>query len=250
MLIRYGSDYHLEFGPLAKDPEPADVLILAGDIDVKARMGWINEQGKRFGAVIYVPGNHEYYRGSLDTTFRKMKEAAAPNVHVLNNSSVEINGQWFHGSTMWTDVNKYDPLIAMQVGQSLNDFHVIRYGGAAGYERPFNIHLWQRLNRAAVEWLANEIKPGSVVITHHAPHKKTDVERYGANNPVNHLYGSDMTRIIDELKPAVWHHGHLHESFDFMVADTRILANPRGYVGHGKSGGENPDFNVDASYEI
>jgi Icc-related predicted phosphoesterase len=244
------SDLHLEFGKMEVDPEPADVLILAGDITTNANMHWINEQAKKFEAVIFVPGNHEYYRGSLDATLVKMRDRAAPNVHVLNNEVVEVKGQRFVGSTMWTNVNNYDPNIALRVMNSLNDFQYIRFGGADGYANKFSIFLWQELNRTAISFLRINVRPGDVVITHHAPHKKTDIERYGVNNPINHLYGSDLTELIYLTQPVVWHHGHLHESFDFNVENTKILANPRGYANHNKYEGGNPDFNPQASYII
>jgi len=31
---------------------------------------------------------------------------------------------------------------------------------------------------------------------------------------------------------ALWIHGHTHDSFDYLVRDTRVVCNPRGYVKH------------------
>lgn len=88
MRIRLYSDLHLEFGPF--DPpssEDVDVVILAGDIDVKGRG---IPFAKRFPCpVVYVPGNHEYYGCAIPRLTEKLKEAAkSSNVHVLEGDSV------------------------------------------------------------------------------------------------------------------------------------------------------------------
>ena len=42
MKINYVSDLHLEFGPMEIEPDVGDVLVLAGDIDIKGQVDWIN----------------------------------------------------------------------------------------------------------------------------------------------------------------------------------------------------------------
>jgi len=37
---------------------------------------------------------------------------------------------------------------------------------------------------------------------------------------------------MDHPQIKLWIHGHTHESFDYMVGDTRIVCNPRGYIGY------------------
>jgi len=80
------SDLHNEFSQFEPALSDADVVILAGDIDNKARgVRWANEAFT--GIVIYVCGNHEFYGGHIDHTLRKMRDAARPHVHVLDNQS-------------------------------------------------------------------------------------------------------------------------------------------------------------------
>ncbi|POA17310.1 hypothetical protein C1886_22515 [Pseudomonas sp. FW300-N1A1] len=59
MKIKIYSDLHLEFARFEPAPTDADLVILAGDIDIKSRgVKWANEV---FGCpVIYVCGNHEF----------------------------------------------------------------------------------------------------------------------------------------------------------------------------------------------
>ena len=38
--------------------------------------------------------------------------------------------------------------------------------------------------------------------------------------------------IMDRPNIKLWTHGHTHEEFDYMVGDTRVVCNPRGYIGY------------------
>ena len=46
--------------------------------------------------------------------------------------------------------------------------------------------------------------------------------------------------IIIEYKPLAWIHGHVHNSFYYMLAGTHVVCNPGGYSG------ENPKYNPHA----
>ncbi|MBD1431569.1 metallophosphoesterase [Sphingobacterium sp. DN00404] len=61
-----------------------DVLVLAGDIDIGTKgITWLNSLGLQI-PVIYILGNHEYYKGSYPRTLHKIKEYAKnSNIHVL-----------------------------------------------------------------------------------------------------------------------------------------------------------------------
>lgn len=87
MRIRIYSDLHNEFTRIAPFVPPATdavVVFLAGDIDVQARgVKWASETFNQ--PVLYCAGKHEFYKGHLDHTLRKMREAATPHVHVLEN---------------------------------------------------------------------------------------------------------------------------------------------------------------------
>lgn len=47
----------------------------------------------------------------------------------------------------------------------------------------------------------------------------------------------------------LWIHGHMHGSFDYVVAECRVVCNPRGYVPKGQSA-ENPAFNARLIIEV
>ena len=91
------SDLHNEFQPFQPVPTDADVVILAGDIDVKARSGqWA---ASAFGSlpVVMVAGNHDLWGSSIPRGYEKMKEAVrGSNVHFLT----EQLAQPFPGKTV------------------------------------------------------------------------------------------------------------------------------------------------------
>jgi len=253
MKINYMSDLHTEFDrPLlvggdgeliVKNEVGADVLVLAGDIVVKNKVEWIENTAKYYKDVVYIMGNHEYYRGRYPETYLDTQARfKGTNVHVLERGSVNIGGVMFHGATLWTDGN-HNPITIMRIDRELNDFRLIRASG--GVDR-FTANYSTILHRQAVDWLRETVKPGDVVLTHHAPSYQSLHPRYAGDSELNAAYMSNLESLIDEILPQVWFHGHVHTSFDYMVGDTRVLCNPRGYHRYE----ENPKFNVNAVYEV
>src|SRR3546814_1788053 len=47
---------------------------------------------------------------------------------------------------------------------------------------------------------------------------------------LNGAFVSDLTALLDETRPVLAIHGHVHDSFDYTVGATRIVVNPRGYA--------------------
>lgn len=127
MKLQIYSDLHLEFARFEPTSTEANVVILAGDIDIKTRgVKWANEKFQT--PVIYVCGNHEYYRGHIEHTLRKMKDAASPHVHVLENEALILNQTRFLVTTGWTDYSSTGDIAAAKsiAWEWMNDFTVIR----------------------------------------------------------------------------------------------------------------------------
>jgi hypothetical protein len=84
MKIQVLSDLHLEFAPLEIPDVGADVVVLAGDIDIGlkgVRFAIDKLAGRR---VIYVAGNHEYYGKAIPHLTDKLRhESAGSTVHFL-----------------------------------------------------------------------------------------------------------------------------------------------------------------------
>ncbi|AZE47219.1 Ser/Thr protein phosphatase family protein [Pseudomonas chlororaphis] len=230
MRIYLLSDLHLEFQDFSPATHDADVVVLAGDIDLLTRgVEWAN---KNFRCpVIYVAGNHEFYKGHLNRTLEKMREKALPHVHVLDNDEVVIDGVRFLGTTGWTDFSSTDNVTtALHTAQiSMNDYKQIRMG--ANYRRIKPIDLQQK-SQFAKQWLLSNLSTKyqgkTVVVTHHAPLPECAP---GIKYELGHLaaaYVNDWQEFAG-CNIDIWLHGHTHVGYDKTIEGIRYASNPRGY---------------------
>lgn len=241
MKLRVFSDLHIEFSPLDLSSTEADVVILAGDIHTKSRgVHWANE---RFQCpVIYVCGNHEFYGGHIDHTLRKMKEAAAPHVHVLENEVLILNQTRFLVTTAWTDYSSTGDVAAAKriAWEWMNDFTVIRTDESYRRLRPDDLIAE---SKAAYAWLTQELnKPfdgKTIVVTHHAP----ALDFVGDDLPahLNAAYANNWPELIAQAD--LWVYGHTHIAADFLKHGCRVVSNPRGYPN--QQTGFDPDFLIE-----
>ncbi len=76
MRLQILSDLHLEFGDRQRPRPLADVVVLAGDIHQgKAGLTWAKRNFPNT-PVIYVLGNHEFYRHSIPDLTKIVKREA------------------------------------------------------------------------------------------------------------------------------------------------------------------------------
>jgi Icc-related predicted phosphoesterase len=233
MKIQIISDLHQEFGCSILNFENADVIIFAGDVNIGVKgIEWLKSEIPD-KPVIYVLGNHEYYKGTYPKTLNKIIEAAKDtNIHVLENKCVTIDGVNFHGATLWTDFSLYgNPRYFGSMCQSImNDYKKIRRDPSYSKLRTidtFNIHqksmIW--LEKSLIE-TKGEV---NIVVTHHAPSIKSIPEKY-IKDPVSSAYASNLEGFIEEHKPKYWIHGHIHEPKRYMIDSTEVICNPHGYI--------------------
>jgi hypothetical protein len=118
-------DLHVEFGNFAPPVVGADVVVLAGDVLIKDRgLQWIFDQKFEI-PVLYVLGNHEFYREKFPGLIDKLKmDAEGTNVRILENDSVEIGKYRFFGCTLWSDMELLDDEHASSIGaaDTMNDY--------------------------------------------------------------------------------------------------------------------------------
>jgi predicted phosphodiesterase len=235
MKIRILSDLHLEFQQWSPPGAEADVVVLAGDIDVGIQgVEWARRSFPS-SPVVYVPGNHEFYGSHMQDLMEELfVQGRRFEVDILDGSDLLIGGVRFLGATLWTDFalqgtgrGSIDRAMA-DAHYGMNDFRLIRYGEGRMF-RPADaraIHL------AQVRWLraklAERFVGSTVVVTHHLPHRQSIHPKYEGSD-LNPSFASDLG---DLMGPSVslWIHGHTHESFDYVMSGTRVVCNPRGYV--------------------
>jgi len=229
MKLLIYSDLHNEFSLFDPPATDAEAVILAGDISTKQKgVRWANET---FNCpCIYVAGNHEFYDGHLDRTMEKMKAAAAPHVHVLENEALVLGNTRFLGTTSWTDFTSTgDPAQARRLArESMNDYRYIRTEERYRLIRPDDIVL---RNRTARDWLEEQLNTHfdgqTVVITHHAP-----MAALSGLNAYGHLmaaYANEWRGLV--MQADLWVFGHTHMAVDTHVGRTRGVSNARGYPG-------------------
>ena len=134
MKIALASDVHLEFGHLElNNVDNADVLVLSGDICVASKFGpnydrFFQDASKLFKNVVYIMGNHEHYDGDFAKSESILRAALErySNVHFLEKEIVKIDDVTFIGGTLWTDMNKEDPLTMYHVQRRMNDFRIVQ----------------------------------------------------------------------------------------------------------------------------
>lgn len=239
MKLSLFSDLHFEFHADkgesfidSMDLSKTDILILAGDITTHDN---IFDTLKLFSTknipVLYILGNHEFYNSSFEKVYKTIKSIKLPNIHILNNDIIEINGTRFLGTTMWFRDDAYNSLYK----KGMNDFHIIN-----NFER--NVYVE---NNKALEFLYNNVKEGDVVITHHLPSEKC-IHPLFKKSSLNNFFVCDVEGLIIGREPKLWCFGHTHYSFDMNIGATRVISNPFGYVGHEL----NSSFNDELVIEI
>ena len=236
MKLHIASDLHLDqlepHFPAHRviDPAPeSDILILAGDIH---QAGGAIAAFADFGKpVIYVPGNHEYYGAQFWEARAAMHAAAeGSNVLLLDDGEVVVDGVRFLGSTMWTDY-KLMPGVSQAAAMREADRHLGDKKITMVSDVPFSARNALAKHKASRKWLAERLaKPFSgktVVITHHGCSARSTSERF-VGNELNGAFMSDLEQLV--VQADLWIHGHIHDSMDYDLDGTRVVANPRGYA--------------------
>ncbi len=233
---------------------------------------FFQECAAAFPHVLYVAGNHEHYHGDFKFTLSELKKKFAylKNVHVLDKEVFKLGDYTFVGSTIWTNMNNEDPLTLFHMKDYMNDFRIIKnsnrqvYKNVPIYEydengkvkldenyRQIQIGMKKKEepsrftpedaveeNKKCFEFIkftVSEAKDGEkvIVVGHHTPSQQSCHPRYAHDTIMNGGYHNNYEEyIVDHPQIVLWTHGHTHERYDYNIGSTRIICNPRGYVGH------------------
>jgi predicted phosphodiesterase len=239
MRLHVLSDLHLEFGPVEFPATDTDAVVLAGDIHLGSDgCSWMR---RRFAdrPVIYVLGNHEFYRHSLpELTATLKQEADGSNIHVLENCSCEVRGYTFLGCTLWTDFRlTTNPQVAMRAAeQIMSDYSLIQ---VRSEDRVLRAADTTRLHTESVAWLKGELAKHApkrcIIVTHHAP-SALSIPPFHAGSSLNAAFASDLEELVESSRVPLWIHGHTHYNVDYKIGATRVFTNQRGYPGEVAAG--------------
>jgi predicted phosphodiesterase len=227
MKLQIMSDLHLEMhadrgAEFIRDLDPTgvDVLVLAGDVtmarDYEDLENVFKPLARKYRHIIYVPGNHEYYRSSPKQVTHNLAKLAKEisEVAIPENDAVLVAGQRFVGGTMWF---RPDPMGELNK-RFMNDFSLIKDFEPWVYDQ----------NIAFEKALATKVEPGDIVLTHHLPAHESIAPKF-ARAALNAFFLCDMTSYLHDLQPKLWIHGHTHNGCDYMIDRTRVVSNPLGY---------------------
>jgi Icc-related predicted phosphoesterase len=273
MKIAYGSDLHLEFHDLEFTNQEADILVLAGDImiaqflhdhtpeSIQKTLDQNNELGERqleavkyraflkrvsdrFPHTIMIAGNHEFYHGRWYQSIETLKEEVGQfdNIYFLEDQIKTINDVLFIGSTLWTDMNKNDWHTKYQVKTGMSDFRLIK-NDKEKYRSitPDDVILRHAKSLEFIKTTAANATKPIVVVTHHLPSDLSIDNQYKDQYLMNGAYRSNLENFILENTIKLWICGHTHHKHSYMLGETKVVCNPRGYFGHDPQA-ENYDF--------
>jgi predicted phosphodiesterase len=241
MKIHILSDLHTEFSNYELQVRDADIIVLAGDISTGTRgLAWAREQlSKTKAQILYVAGNHEFYRTEMDNLTQTLRDLASKEdrIHFMENDAVIIDGVRFLGCTLWMNFLLFGAdkrIDCKREAYQLNDFRLIKKasnthsgGGFVNKFKPQDaVDLFQQSTRWLTEQLDTPHNGPNVVITHHLPSFDSVAPQY-ASDLLSACFASRLDHFFGRMD--LWIHGHTHTSFDYMKDGTRVVCNPRGY---------------------
>lgn len=223
------SDLHFDFCEdegdtiVAEIPNNIDLLCVAGDVGecrfYDEAVRFYGKLSKNFERVVFVLGNHEYLHKTPEETECIIQAVTAEydNLTWLDRGSIPLTGdKRLHGATLWYpdhEDNRY-------YSDNMIDF---------GSIKSFVPWVYYRHNET-VQYLRNNVNPGDIIMTHHAPHRGSIAPRFETSS-LNRFFVSDQSEIIYKNEPGYWFHGHMHMPFDYVVDKTNVICSPFGYPG-------------------
>jgi UDP-2,3-diacylglucosamine pyrophosphatase LpxH len=255
ITIQIASDLHLEVNETSDKvnipnfivKENANVLILAGDIGslykTKQLSNFLWMVSKMYKLVIYVPGNHEYYKIKdypelhYHRLINKLRHFSdnIQNLRILNRNRIFINEYCFAGCTLWSDTDMIIPEYIVKI-KNINEIYRNLYKNDLKFVKN-SIELCQKKNKKLI------------MITHHCPTYKclgTSSDTVGSigsssegerdnthtsnyREKYSSLYASKLDSLLSKNLVEMWICGHIHKNFDFISdGGTRVIGNQKG----------------------
>lgn len=205
------SDIHVERRGLSifdSITSQAKTLIIAGDLghgEEESYMHALQKLSPKYENVVLVPGNHEYISRagtSMSEILGTIRRATqyCPNLIVLDNSYVTIDGVIIFGSTLWS----YCP------SQCYAQSDIFSSPGQRLTSHQYNaLHLGALRSLESVLEYADTVDRKLLVVTHHAPSFHGTLHpKYDVNDPKNHMYCSSNDAVVANDRIVAWAYGH------------------------------------------
>jgi predicted phosphohydrolase len=245
----------------------ADICICAGDIsnNIERSIDFLHAEIAPHMPVVAVLGNHDYYGSSIDHALEHARKwSVGTNVHILENEMFQKGDLRVVGATLWTDfeishhqyghlpIDQRRSFASQDCMRYLLDFRFIqqsenRIGDKSGLITPEEMMArhWESRDFIGAE-VAKPFSGTTMVLTHHAV-TPMSLNPSFSGQVSNAAFASDLTDVIRGTRPHFWVHGHIHRFADYVVGDTRVLCNPRGYFHEERFGGYKPGFVIETT---
>ena len=247
--IAFCSDLHCDFteGDIFSDnflynKDNSDVLCLLGDtFEIRNHDKFKDvfyTLAECYPIILFIYGNHCFYNNDILNAKKQMQEFTKdyPNFHILDNDIFELDNLVFVGTTLWTDMNNFNPDVCSAAGYLMNDYRLIRSNAIPDLTTTdwyCNLKVEETLgyHLKAVDFIDKQCKlykdKSIVVLSHHAPHpKSTDRDI----DDLQGAYCSDLSDIIiDNENLILFLHGHCHQEVSYDIEQCTIMSHPRGY---------------------
>lgn len=232
------SDLHGEFTgytyQLPKLPN-IDAYVLDGDIGTGLfGVEWAVREAERLGIpIIYIFGNHDYYKNNLDVINQAKEYIQNTGVIILENDVIELKGYRILGCTLFTDYRLHGPtgevLARMNAPQFMSDHTYIKNSNGTIFTPADAYAIFEQ----SFKWLQDNLTGlRDIVFTHHAPVHQGISPQY-RGDVLSPCFASDCEGFILDRQPLLWGFGHTHHNIDIMVGNTRVISNCKGYKNEG-----------------
>lgn len=249
--LQFMSDLHIEYDsntcpdPLDYIIPKSDILILAGDIGsiykIQQLKEFLTKLSLYFKAVIYVLGNHEYYKISNNKNYLTMDKLLdtlqdntkhIKNLYILDRNSIKIDNVCIVGCTLWSKPYIKLPNYIVKIHNMDNNYYYHKHQLDLSYIKKMIKYCKQ-----------NNYK--LVVVTHYCPTFKV-LEGHHKQQKFHSLYASNLDYLLDKTYVDTWICGHTHKNFDFISDNgTHVVSNQ-----YGKPKDNIKDFNKSFVIEL
>jgi hypothetical protein len=188
--------------------------------------------------VVFVPGNHEYYRGNFDSDRDRLLKARTANTTALDRGQAffRSNNRTLRvlGATLWTDYSVFGDAEAAMVeaAHKVPDHTLIRLKGGALPFTPADALLEHQLSRRWLSERLDEKHSGpTLIVTHFVPHPAAHHPGFDLTT-LSAAFCSDCIDLIEKAKRADvigWIFGHHHWSQELRVSDLPLFSAQLGY---------------------
>lgn len=230
-LVAYMFKCKFDFDPAKL--EPADYLIIAGDLSLEPTYNLVlkdieNKTAGKFRKILHIAGNHDHWWFKI----KGLSEIKPDTVNLNNDYCVYVDGDYaFIGCTLWTPISAND---MYTIKRYMNDYNYI----PGKFSPVISSCLYQKQSYWLHEQLEKYKNKKCIVFTHHQPFEELILNDYAHNGKdwdgidLNAAYvvkNHSLDNIAEGNNIVLWVCGHTHVNYDGILHGIHVVRNPIGY---------------------